>query len=235
MAHSNKFEKKPYCKVCHDAGKPEREYTSHWVKDRDGKTLCPTLLNTECRYCFKLGHTAKFCQALAKNNKKRDSTPKCTVLPQDHRKNTSFKAPANSFAALECDSDLEEEITPIGNLVEDFPTLKGDRSGNKKDDILRPVVQSGVKTGWAEIAAKPAEVKQVVPQLVSLQSNCVSTDFNKISPPAFNREWLTKSWADWSESDSEEEDLQVKPWTTVCATQTITPGWSTAVVDDDDW
>ena len=29
--------KKPYCKVCHDAGKTESEYTSHWVKDLTGK------------------------------------------------------------------------------------------------------------------------------------------------------------------------------------------------------
>ena len=60
---------KPFCKVCQDAGKPESEYASHWVKDLTGKTTCPTLLNTECRYCFKLGHTAKFCDNLIKVNK----------------------------------------------------------------------------------------------------------------------------------------------------------------------
>ena len=53
--------KKPYCKVCHDSGKSEKEYTSHWVKDLSGKVICPTLLSLECRCCYQLGHTVKFC------------------------------------------------------------------------------------------------------------------------------------------------------------------------------
>ena len=55
---------KPCCKVCKDAGKPEAMFSSHFVKDRTGKVICPLLLSQECRYCFKLGHTVKFCQAL---------------------------------------------------------------------------------------------------------------------------------------------------------------------------
>jgi len=55
---------KPCCKVCKDAGKSEAMFSSHFVKDRTGKVICPLLLSQECRYCFKLGHTVKFCQAL---------------------------------------------------------------------------------------------------------------------------------------------------------------------------
>jgi len=54
----------PYCKVCRDAGKPESEYTSHFVKDQpgpDGKVVCPTLLNQACRICHKTGHTSSYC------------------------------------------------------------------------------------------------------------------------------------------------------------------------------
>jgi hypothetical protein len=54
----------PYCKVCHDAGKPASEYTSHFVKDQpgpDGKVVCPTLLNQACRICHKTGHTSSYC------------------------------------------------------------------------------------------------------------------------------------------------------------------------------
>ena len=77
MSRNNNSAKKPYCKVCHDAGKSESEYTSHWVKslpDRNGKSnvTCPTLLSNECRYCFKLGHTAKFCPVLVQNKKDKD-------------------------------------------------------------------------------------------------------------------------------------------------------------------
>ena len=52
---------KSFCKVCQDSGKTETEYTSHNVRDKCGKTMCPTLLALECRNCFKKGHTIKYC------------------------------------------------------------------------------------------------------------------------------------------------------------------------------
>ena len=73
MSFSNKksLNSKPYCKVCHDAGKPESVYTSHYVKSRDNSATitCPTLKATECRYCHKLGHTTKFCPVIQKTRK----------------------------------------------------------------------------------------------------------------------------------------------------------------------
>ncbi len=54
----------PFCKVCRDAGRPEKEYTSHYVKDQpgpQGKIICPTLLNQACRICGKTGHTSSYC------------------------------------------------------------------------------------------------------------------------------------------------------------------------------
>jgi flagellar biosynthesis GTPase FlhF len=50
--------------VCFDAGRPEKEYTSHYVKDQpgpNGKVICPTLLNQACRICNKTGHTSSYC------------------------------------------------------------------------------------------------------------------------------------------------------------------------------
>ena len=140
--------KKPYCKVCHDAGKPESEYANHWVKDLNGKTTCPTLLNTECRYCFKRGHTAKFCSVLTKNLTKNNLT-KNNNKPTIMKKPVFQNKPINGFAVL-CNDDDEEEIT---NIIE-----------KPKEE----------KT-WASIAAKPAaqvfeeskqvkQVKQVKPK-----------------------------------------------------------------------
>ena len=145
--------KKPYCKVCHDAGKPESEYTSHWVKDLTGKNTCPTLLNTECRYCYKLGHTAKFCDVAKKNNKEKERferksqavAPKPAVVQ---------KKPVNGFAALCEDSDSEEEEVS-NTIVNEYPSLC---QTAKKVEVSQPEV----KTGWAAIAAKPKEVKKVV-------------------------------------------------------------------------
>jgi hypothetical protein len=65
---------RPYCKVCHDAGRPEKEYTSHYVKDQpgpQGKVICPTLLNQSCRICNKTGHTSSYCSQYRRREEPR--------------------------------------------------------------------------------------------------------------------------------------------------------------------
>jgi len=72
-SYSSKKSSKPFCKVCYDAGKPEREYTSHYVKSKpgnEGKVICPYLLSLVCSYCKKKeGHTARHCPVLLKKSK----------------------------------------------------------------------------------------------------------------------------------------------------------------------
>lgn len=109
--------KKPFCKVCCHAGKSEKEYTSHFVKDCDGKTTCPTLLNQECRYCFQAGHTVKFCEVLKKREQEKEQYAKeCArvervKIAEEKKKPTSTPV-ANSrgggFASLADDSDSDE-------------------------------------------------------------------------------------------------------------------------------
>ena len=67
----------PYCKVCHDAGKPKSQYTSHFVKDSpgpNGKVVCPYLLSLNCRYCHEGGHTVKHCPKLEEKNARVSAT-----------------------------------------------------------------------------------------------------------------------------------------------------------------
>jgi hypothetical protein len=68
-------EEKKFCKVCRDAGKSEKEYTSHFtnsVPGSKGITVCPTILSTECSFCHQRGHWASevYCPAL--KEKKRN-------------------------------------------------------------------------------------------------------------------------------------------------------------------
>lgn len=194
--------KKPYCKVCQDAGKSESEYTSHWVKDLSGKTTCPTLLNTECRYCFKLGHTAKFCITLVKNNKEKDRAER--KLQVSVKKQVVQKKPQNGFAALCEDSDSDEEEVSISI---EYPSLI------KKIEVEMPTVKPEVKTGWAAIAAKPKEIKKFVdptkPTGLVLISDYIKPEVKvevkpKVAPWASSKQVVKKSWAD--ESDSEDEE-----------------------------
>lgn len=235
--------KKPYCKVCHDAGKPESEYTSHWVKDLTGKTTCPTLLNTECRYCYKVGHTAKFCDVLAKNNKEKEKADRRSqAAAREKPKPVAVqKKPTNGFAALCDDSDSEEEVSNTNTIVNEYPSLQsGARLG------CQPAkVDTEVKSGWAAIAAKPKEVKPVVVQntgLLVLSKKPVQQPVEQPKPVvqvtpapwvASKSAVLTKSWADWSDSEDEEEDEV--PDFTLRRCEEMPRGWSTAAVDDDTW
>lgn len=68
---------KPFCKVCFDAGKSEKDYTSHHVKTEEGKVNCPTLLNQSCLNCGRPGHTSGYCdQAKSHQAKKSNHEPK---------------------------------------------------------------------------------------------------------------------------------------------------------------
>jgi len=135
--------RKPFCKVCFDAGKMESEYTSHNVKKYNVMTakmdtICPTLNATECRYCYKLGHTAKFCPVL--EDRKNNEAARQAAREREFRNNAQnrpaekvneTKKPTNVFAALyDSDDENEENVaTPmiaqvaVAPKVDEFPSL----------------------------------------------------------------------------------------------------------------
>jgi hypothetical protein len=108
----------PFCKVCFDAKKPKEVYESHFVKDREGKVTCVTLLEQECRYCYKKGHTVKFCPAVAANNSAREKAEyknrrqeeaEERQRRQDQEKKSKSKMNAAVQALFNDDSDDEQE------------------------------------------------------------------------------------------------------------------------------
>lgn len=114
---------KPFCKVCFDAGKSEKEYSNHYVRSApgpEGKVVCPTLLSQECGYCGACGHTPKFCPTLAAEKASRAKADKQVAKKAAIEKREADKAapkPAaakkptstNIFAALDSDSETEAE------------------------------------------------------------------------------------------------------------------------------
>ena len=188
---------KPYCKVCHDAGKLEREYTSHFVKSEPGNmgvVVCPTLLNQKCRFCDKLGHTVSRCPEIANINRKQEVIYKNeqkqfkkkefikTTIPSINNKHHNSK-----FAALDEYEYEEEKKTeePLTILV-DFPRLS-----------FRPDSPSGPPppiVSWATIASAVPASRQV-PKIICSVANEMQKQDKCI---------IAKRWADdWS---SEEED-----------------------------
>lgn len=219
--------KKPFCKVCHDAGKTEAEYTSHFVRslpDFNGNTkvTCPVLAATECRYCYKMGHTTKFCPIIEENAKraKKEKSVAIQVHKAEQRsapKPVAAAVPnkfAGSFAALADDSDDEKpEPKQVVAVVDDFPALIG----------LKKEVASTEKraVSWAAIAEKPAApvLKPIVKPIV------------KNTPQIAGR-----SWADDSDSDEEEEEDEFQGAPLVRTDSVYNaPCYARSSWTDDDW
>jgi hypothetical protein len=150
--------RKPCCKVCKDSGKSESEYSSHWPKDSDGKTVCPTLLAQECRYCGESGHTVKYCKVLERDNAMMAKRERQVERVQKHvesKKPAAPVAPAvtGRFALLmDDDSDESPRHTQKKAPVkEEFPALGGSWS-------RRPVAAPMANVSFVEMAVKSKEV-----------------------------------------------------------------------------
>jgi len=126
-------ENKKFCSVCHKAGKSEREYTSHFTKSipgPNGIVICPTILSSECKFCFQLGHWAseEYCPALRQKKKqekkeeynraKQQAQP---VIVAASTTRISHLKQISAYGALAYDSDSDDEPTP--SPTEDFPPL----------------------------------------------------------------------------------------------------------------
>jgi hypothetical protein len=218
--NNSRSARKPHCAHCQNTGEPESVYTNHWPRslpDSTGKSnvTCPKLLNTECAYCYKFGHTRKFCPVLKANEKARENDYACFKA---HEKAREYEERRNKFqpktqekvvsrggfAALAHDSDEEEEVKP---LKEEWPTLSGAQLSRT----------SSVTTGYAAMAAKPARVYEPEPE-TPISSYQVLTPGNRMTktkeeqwPTLSTTSVVTKktypkgSWAAHSDSDTEDE------------------------------
>lgn len=183
MNNTTSTPKKPFCKVCYDTGKPESVYTTHWVRAspglNGGKITCPTLLATECRYCLKAGHTVKFCPIIEQRDKfmeKKKASEAFNVVVEESRANSSSR-----FALL-CDDDDDDDVEQ--NLV------------------------SSTSCSWASIAAKPkTDVEPVIPFSTpkTLPPSVIRRQ-TIIAPAWTANKRFTKSWADYTDSDSDSDE-----------------------------
>lgn len=196
-----------YCKVCHDAGKSEAEYRSHFIRetrDPNSKVTCPTLLALECLYCYKNGHTVKYCSVLKNNEKKRnreeassrhtESVSKTDIKPKCKSTNK------NVFAVL--DSDSEEEIVTKKNVhqKEEFPALS-------TREVTR--IQQ-VSTNYAVALSKSIDVSP----LSVISESKIESKPAPWSSGTQKTSTMKSSWAALSDSESDEENEQVSIYST---------------------
>ena len=163
---------KPFCKVCRDAGRPEEEYTSHFVKDQpgpNGKVICPTLLNQHCRICNKPGHTSSYCsQYRSRREEPRREEPRREerYIEREPRREERYieREPRREERYIEREPRREEryiEREPrrdsYDRLRED--TERRDREICERDDAYYREQERRSKP-WLQAALKPAESRQ---------------------------------------------------------------------------
>jgi hypothetical protein len=222
MSRTNKAVVTPCCKVCKDAGKSAREYGSHWPKDKDGATVCPTLLSQECRYCYVSGHTVKYCKVLEKDNamraKRERQAERVHELEQVRTKvtkPTASVAPVTGRFALLMDDDSSDESPrspkrtqkkALVALKEEFPAL------SSKVVASLPIVQSS----WSQmLTTGPHQDSPVALEMSDLCKYPYKTKelSAREKAVAIHRQECFKGlngkgWADLDSDDEDEDQLE---------------------------
>ena len=232
--------KKPFCKVCFDAGKAD---TAHFIRktpDPKSQVTCPTLLALECRYCLQHGHTVKYCTVL-KQQDKADSKHRRVIGNQNQKQNLK-QNPAqikntNKFAVFEDEDELEliqqlEQQHISVALEQQFPTLNtlANQTLATQDNLQFPTLSTktlSTKTTtnttnkWAAMASVAAN--KPIPII-------------KQQEPIITKQTNTK-WADDDYEDEDEEDLDLED-TYAPVAYTYAPvayTYTHYTANDDDW
>jgi len=227
----NKGGKKPFCKVCFDAKKPQSVYESHFVKDREGKVTCVTLLEQECRYCYKTGHTVKFCPAVAANNAQKEKAENYHRRQQENEERRSRQEQANAaasakakmasrggFAALCDDSDDEQQNNtktktknqPQAQKKEEFPALGAPSKFVPKSVTEKPSFASALQKN-SEKVQREREQAAVASGFTVLSRNTDGTTRKQESkmpssmPATVEPTFVRRKIVNWAAMDSEDE------------------------------
>ena len=196
--------RKPFCKVCHDAGRSD--YDTHYLRDRPGgEVVCKFLLSLECRYCGGAGHTPNYCPNKKQEERRTRHQMHGGRIHQVRVKTatstTQKPKMTNAFDALDTDSDSdsdsddEEEMkemkkemkkgitaTDVCNaLFHRMPPVKkqtGPRVIFEKRDSTTKQVQQTVATDGYD--ASGCDTKCVRPALAAAWSNVATAGFQTV-------------------------------------------------------
>ena len=151
---------KPFCKVCHDAGKTVAEYSTHYVREsRGGAVVCPTILNQKCNYCKKHGHTPSHCPALqAKQGQAKQGQAKQVQAKQGqaHEAKQVQAKQVQAHEAKQVQAHEAKQVQAQARLCE-LPQME--------NNILVPVIKLVAlkMNSWASVVSKkpaPAQEEQ---------------------------------------------------------------------------
>ena len=206
---NNVNSRKPFCKVCADAGKSDTAHFPRKTADPNSEVVCPTLLSLECRYCFKNGHTVKYCTVLKERNARDEQDRREHERHQRHlerqmEQERQARAPvvekkANGKFALFLDEAEEEERREREEeemrikVEEDAAALVAKREAEFPTFGLKPAAKTAPNsTNWAVMAQNAAALPLPKPK-------------TKVVAIVEEKTKANVRWADDSEDEYNEE------------------------------
>jgi len=232
-ANNNVNSRKPFCKVCADAGKTDTAHFPRKTADPNSEVVCPTLLSLECRYCFKNGHTVKYCTVLKERNARDEQYRREEERHQRHVEQERQarlppiveKKATGKFAAF-IDEDEEEE-----------------RKERQEEEMRLKVEEAAAalvakrEAEFPTFGLKPAP-KTAAPSnnWATMAQNAASLPLPKPKPKAVVEEKPKLNYVGWAE-DSEDEYEEEMYESVVNNNDHINITYYSArsTADDDDW
>ena len=248
---NNVNSRKPFCKVCADAGKTDTAHFPRKTADPNSEVVCPTLLSLECRYCFKNGHTVKYCTVLKERNARDEQDRREHERHQRHlerqmEQERQARAPvvekkANGKFAVFLDEDEEEERREREEeemrlkVEEAAAALVAKREAEFPTFGLKPAaVPAPNSTNWAAMAQNAAALPLPKPK-----AKAVTIVEEK---PKTNVRWADDSDDDVQDeemyesllNDDDDEPSSPRPFAFLSSSSSA-PCYARATADDDDW
>ncbi len=127
------------CRFCKDAGKSS---INHYLKNKDGQVICPTLLAITCIYCKQNGHTIKYCSALiakesslAKKKEKREREEKKNNINNNINTNINNNRVNNNLV----NKLISNKFALLDEVVDNTRQIQVNVAVNVAKEIKRPV------------------------------------------------------------------------------------------------
>jgi len=136
------------CRFCKDAGKSS---INHYLKNKDGQVICPTLLATVCSYCKQNAHTIKYCPALiakesslAKKKEKREREERIDKIIEKRINNIIEERKNNIINNTNTNNNpvnklISNKFSLLDEVIDDTRPIQVNVAVNVASEIKRPV------------------------------------------------------------------------------------------------
>ena len=152
--------KKPFCKVCFDAGKN----SNHPLRNEKGQTVCTYLLSLFCKNCGKVGHTVSYCTMILN---KKNLPPKQSALLICHKTTSCLtmripenRKQENRVCIIREEENKEEKMMkqlqkPLFDA--NFPQLM-----SPKNLVVPKNSSHAICIGWSKVVGKTVKVYETL-------------------------------------------------------------------------